>query len=186
MNGGRETASLIGSCPKLSALLLSGVLTAASAQEAPEVEAQYQPDEVPTCHVASASRTRDACDQGSPTTQAIEREFTLSLELAAPTVHQCEMGIHSEYFQRDTIVRVEQVISNETCGPSSGHYEIEILVEDDVGETGTLVFSESWQRDSNQAVTITSDYPIGENVELIRLRSRGLSCTCAEEGRHDE
>lgn len=175
-----EAASLIGSRSTLVFVILTGIVTAASAQEAPEVETQYHPDEVPTCHVASASRTRDACGQSSPTTTAIERELTLSLELAAPTVRQCETGIHSEYFQRDTIVRVEQVISNETCGASSGNFEIEALVEDQVGQTETLVFSQSWQREGDEPVEITTDYPIGENVELIRLRSRGLSCTCAD------
>jgi hypothetical protein len=28
-------------------------------------------------------------------------------------------------------------------------------------------------------VSFTADYPIGENVELVSARVRGLSCTCA-------
>ena len=62
-----------------------------------------------------------------------------------------------------------------------GDYEIEVRVRDANGDQQVLVFSESWQRDDDQPVAISADYPIGEDVELIRLRSRGLRCACLED-----
>ena len=37
-----------------------------------------------------------------------------------------------------------------------------------------------WQRTDDADVTFTADYPIGENVELLSVRLRGLTCTCAD------
>lgn len=151
----------------------------ASAQEERDTEARYRPDEVPTCSVSSASRTREACGVDSPATVRTEREVTLSLELAKPTVQLCQAAIQSEYVQRDTFVSVEQVIDNASCGASSGTYEVEVQIEDQAGERRTLVFGESWQRDDDLSVVKTASYPLGDSVELIRLRSRGVSCSCA-------
>ena len=167
-------------CLPLTLFILAGSATTASAQEDKDLESQYQPDEVPACNVASASRTRQECGVDSPVILSSETEFTLSLELEAPSLHQCEMRIDSEYTQRDTIARVTGAIDNETCSASSGNYEIEVRVRDPNGDVQLLVFSESWQRDDDQPVTISADYPIGEDVELIRLRSRGLRCTCLD------
>jgi hypothetical protein len=39
---------------------------------------------------------------------------------------------------------------------------------------------ETWQRDDDKDVSFSADYPIGENVDLVSARVRGLSCTCAD------
>jgi hypothetical protein len=44
----------------------------------------------------------------------------------------------------------------------------------------TLEFVESWRRDDDQPVKFSADYEIGENVDLVRARSRQLRCTCAD------
>jgi hypothetical protein len=85
-----------------------------------------------------------------------------------------------EYSQWGTIARVQGTLNNETCAASAGQYEIAVRVKDENGEMRTLEFSETWQRNDDQPVTFTADYPIGENVELIRLNSRWLSCTCVD------
>ena len=174
----RKTRVRPGLLPAL--LLAAGSNSVGFAQDDSETEAQYQPDEVPTCNVTSASRTRDACGIEAATVTRTERESRLTFELAAPAILQCEVVIDSEYTQRDTIVRVNGSITNETCAASSGEYEIEIRVRNSTGEQQVLVFSESWQRDDDQPVAISADYPIGENTELIRLRSRGLRCNCTD------
>ena len=48
------------------------------------------------------------------------------------------------------------------------------------GEIKPLEFNETWQRDDAQDVTFNRDYPIGETTELVSVRVRSLSCSCAE------
>ena len=162
-------------------LLIVSAASTGSAQDEPDIERQYQPDEIPTCNVASASRTREACDEGAPQVKRTERELSLSFEVAAPDLRQCEIAIDNEYYQRDTIVRVNSMIKNSDCAASSGAFDIELQVRNMDGGTERLVFHELWQRDDDQPVKFTADYPIGENLELVRLRSRGPSCTCNDE-----
>jgi hypothetical protein len=52
-------------------------------------------------------------------------------------------------------------------------------VRGDSGETVPIEFGETWQRDDAKDVSFTTDYPIGENVELVNVRVRNLKCTCA-------
>ena len=52
-------------------------------------------------------------------------------------------------------------------------------VRDDSGEIKPLEFNETWQRNDATDVNFTSDYPIGDNVELMNVRVRNLKCTCA-------
>lgn len=162
-------------------LVLMELVTTAAAQDGTGSEDGTFPGEAPTCRVASASRTREACSVDSPTILRTETEFTLSIELAAPINLQCKATIGLQYHQRDTIARVNGVIENEACAASSGSYEIEAKVKDENGERKTLVFQESWQRDDDQPVAVAADYPIGENVELIRLRARRLRCKCDDD-----
>lgn len=167
------------SCSRLAALILAGIAIMAAAQDDTSREDLTLPGELPTCNVSSASRTREDCGVDAPRIVRIEKEFTRSVELAAPTDLQCETRIDLEYDQRDTIARVKGVLENDTCAASSGDYEVEVLIKDENGEVQTFVFSESWQRDDDRPVAIAADYPIGENVELIRLRSQRLRCTCS-------
>jgi hypothetical protein len=157
-----------------ASLLLVALVTTAAAQD----DADHR---VSVCQTfASASRTRVACGEEDQKVLRSETELTLSLEIPPPINRQCETKIDLEYSQRDTIARATGVIKNETCAASEGQYEIEARIENENGESQSLIFEESWQRDDDQPVEFTADYPIGENVELIRLRSRGLSCSCVD------
>jgi len=42
-----------------------------------------------------------------------------------------------------------------------------------------------WQRSDDQDVSFTSDYPIGDDVDLVSVRLRGLSCTCGDPAQTD-
>lgn len=164
-------------------LVLTGAVTIAAAQDDENHEDPVS-GEAPTCYsMSSASRTRAGCSvdgEREPTVLRTEKELTISVVVPAPTNRQCEARIAVEYLQWDTIARVEGTIHNETCGASSGQYEIEARVRDQSGELETLEFSESWQRDDDQPVTFSAEYPIGENVELVRLNARRLRCTCRD------
>jgi hypothetical protein len=56
----------------------------------------------------------------------------------------------------------------------------EVRVKDENGAETPLEFHETWQRSGPEDVAFTADYPIGENMELVNVRLRGLSCTCAD------
>lgn len=158
-------------------LLLSASLFAltASAQD---------PREPDTCQsLSSASRTRSSqCGDEETTAEPVEEERTLTLTFDRPVLEtaQCKATMNIEYLQIDTIARVTGVIGNEDCAASSGEYTIQARIRNESGETRTLDFTETWQRDDDQPVKVSAEYPIGQNVELLRLRSSGLRCECAE------
>lgn len=171
--GKPERSACLVSC------MLAGLGTIAVAQDDAERSGPI-PGEQLTCQsLSGASRTRQACGEAEQSVLRLEREVTIVQELAAPNNLQCETRIAVEYFHRDTIARVSGVIENETCAASSGQYEVEVRVREENGEMRTLQFDESWQRDDDQPVEFSADYPIGENVELIRLSTSGLKCICA-------
>ena len=158
-----------------------GFVTTAAAQDGTGRGDRTLSGEVPTCQsLSSASRLRVACGEEEPAVRRVETEVTILEEVSVQESRQCAAEIEVEYFQRDTIARVNGVIENRICAASNGHYEIEARVRHENGETETLVFAEAWQRYDDQPVVFTADYPIGEKVELTRLRSRGLRCTCGD------
>ena len=157
---------------------LAGLAATAAAQDGAGREGVGS--DVPTCQsLSSASRTRSACGEESTSVLSAEKEVTFRLEVAEPDTRYCRAEIALEYSQRNTIAHVEGVIKNEECPASHGEYTIELSVRDGNGESKQLEFDELWQRDDDQPVTFTSDYSIGENVELIRARTRRLRCVCA-------
>jgi hypothetical protein len=64
------------------------------------------------------------------------------------------------------------------CTVASGAFTVAVRTRDESGADKPLEFSETWQRTDDQAVQFTADYPIGENMELVSVRLRGLTCTC--------
>lgn len=102
----------------------------------------------------------------------------------------CKANLSLEYWQEGREARVNKTITNEECGASSGDYRILVAYRGDDGETVTDEYPETWQRDDEQPVSLTATYEIGDNVDLLRVRSRGLSCACAEpssgEGKEDD
>jgi hypothetical protein len=160
-----------------AAVFVTGPL-AATAQDDPE-------GEINQCRsLSSASRTRaNACgDDDDTSVQSAEKELTLRISLDRPTIDlaQCQANLALDYVQIDSLASVSGVIENEDCAASGGEYTIQARIRDENGETSTLDFPESWQRDDDQPVKFSAEYPIGANVELVRVRSRGLSCECAE------
>ena len=128
------------------------------------------------------SRARRNCEQQPARAQAPQAPTETRIAVEAvplPTTRQCEAGAATEYFQRNMNARVTSTISVATCAAASGAFKVTLRIRDDAGEVKTLDFDESWQRTEQKDVVVAKDYPIGENVELINARVRGLSCTCA-------
>jgi hypothetical protein len=114
-----------------------------------------------------------------PTTSRTEREINFSIEVPAMPSMQCEASTSTSYHQRNTAARVESTITVAGCAAAGGNFTVAVRVRDDSGTQQTLEFDETWQRSDDQDVRLTTDYPIGENVELLSVRVRGMSCTCA-------
>jgi hypothetical protein len=115
---------------------------------------------------------------------SIETDLTVVLEDTPVVVSsgpQCEATTLTEYQQRNNVARVTGTVSIAACpAGSTGSFTITARVRDDNGEIRPLEFNETWRRSDAQDHTFNTDYPIGENVELMGVRVRGLKCTCAD------
>lgn len=108
----------------------------------------------------------------------IELRKTITMQ---KRVGGCEAKLAIEYWQKGDMADVQMVLSNEECAASHGEFSIEVRVRNDEGELSSDSYAEVWSRSDDQPVTISRLYPIGDDVDLIRVRSNGLSCECDNE-----
>ena len=105
----------------------------------------------------------------------------VAVTAAQPSGPQCEATTLTEYSQRNDVARVEGTISLAACpAGTTGSFLLVARVRDESGEMRPIEFAETWQRDDTQDHTFATDYPIGDDVELMSVRVRNLKCTCAE------
>ena len=121
-----------------------------------------------------------AAQEGESTIVRVEQELKVSLDLPDLASSQCEATSAVVYEQRNTVARVENTIKVADCAAASGEFTVTLRVRDESGEIKTLELMETWQRADDKDVSFSADYPIGENVELLSARVRGLSCICAD------
>jgi hypothetical protein len=143
----------------------------------------FDRSDVPMCGTtAGASRVRSkACEPEGPTQEEQLVIRAQPIDLPPLPVPQCEATATTEYRQVAAVARVDSTISLAVCpAGSSGEFTFVMRVEDDSGEIRPLEFKETWQRNDSQDVKVAADYPIGEDVELVNVRMRGLICTCVE------
>lgn len=100
------------------------------------------------------------------------------VEMPAVVINDCEAIIKFEYTQRASIARVEGQIENETCAASSGSFTVSLRTSNDAFEQSTVDHQETWQRTDNEPVTFSRDYEIGDDVDLIRVRTSKSVCKC--------
>jgi hypothetical protein len=127
----------------------------------------------------SSAAAQQSASPGS-TTVRTEQELKLSIEVPALPSRQCEAAIATSYHQRNAVARVLSKINTGDCAAAGGEFKVALRVRDDSGEVKTLEFPGTWQRSDAAELELTSDYPIGDNAELVSARVRGLTCTCAE------
>lgn len=135
---------------------------------------------VAACAAAGAvAQERGREDRPGETTIRTEQELKFSIELDAPPTLQCEVATESSYHQRNNLARVELTIKTADCAAAAGEFKVSVRVRDDAGEVKALEFDGAWQRSDAADVALTNDYPIGDDVELVSARVRGLTCRCA-------
>jgi len=135
-----------------------------------------------TCAAApGGSRVRPNCEVETETlTFQMQQQLRIALKPPPLPGEQCGATTTTEYRQLDTIARVNGTIEIGDCTAASGAFTVALRVKDESGEETPLEFSEAWQRSQAEDVSFTSDYPIGENTELVSVRLRGLTCTCTD------
>ena len=158
-------------CVVACLLALAGL--PATAQESPS-----QPVRSADC-LPRASRVKESCDPKQVVVR-FENEVEFSFDAPPPKDVQCVATMEIAYTQRDTSVAVEGTIANHVCAASSGDYKLVVSVRSADEGLQRLEFFESWQRQDEQPVEFTAAYPIGENVDLVRVRPVQLRCTCAD------
>ena len=114
-------------------------------------------------------------DEDDPDTLTIEFSKTIKME---KHLGGCNANLQMEYWQKGDTAEVTSTLLNPECGASSGDYTIQVRYRRDDGETLTDEYEETWAREDSEPIVTTRRYPIGDNVDLIRVRSRGLSCSC--------
>jgi hypothetical protein len=117
---------------------------------------------------------------GQSTRIVTESELSIRVEVAPKATKNCQATMSTRFEQRNTTARVDGTIETADCTACSGEYTIVVRIRDESGETKTLEFVGSWQRADGKPVEFTTDYPIGENVDLLGVRSKGLHCLCAD------
>ena len=161
---------------RIVAFLIAGAAPLATAQNplSNEKSAHRSPDCLPR-----ATRVGPSCDPKQVVIR-VEKDLEVPLELPPMKIRQCAATTEIAYTQRDSTVGVEGTIAHNVCGPSSGDYKLVVSVRNENGELQRLEFFESWQRHDDQPVKFSASYPIGENVDLVRVRTVQLRCTCAD------
>jgi hypothetical protein len=98
-----------------------------------------------------------------------------------PTGPQCEASTLTEFQQLNDVARVSGTVSVSMCpAGTTGSFTLVAQVRNDAGAMTPIEFSETWQRADAQDHLFNSDYPIGEDVVLVSVRVRNLTCTCED------
>lgn len=166
-------------CTSVGGVLAALILTAIPDASGQNPLAHSGTQRSPGC-LPRGTRTRESCDPKQVVVQS-EGELEVLLELPPRLLAQCEATIEIAYTQRGSDVGVEGEIENEDCGASNGDYELLVSIRNASGEVKTLEFFESWRRQDDELVSFSRAYPIGENVDLLRVRAARLRCNCAEQ-----
>ena len=123
------------------------------------------------------------CEQARPkvivVNQYQEPDTSITVDLPDIVVSDCQAAITLEYSQHGASARASGFIENESCPASSGSFVVSIRTRNELGEALTEDHHETWQRSDAAPVAFSKDYPIGENVDLVRIRTLKSTCKCA-------
>jgi hypothetical protein len=130
-----------------------------------------------------ASVTIERSSEYEVESKTFEKHIPVKLEYGAGG---CKVELRLEYYQKGADAHVKTMLSNEACGASSGNYTIRIRYKDAQGELGLTEFEEAWNRDDDGMVVNEKEYFVGDDVDIVRVNSRRLSCSCTESHSTDE
>jgi len=93
----------------------------------------------------------------------------------------CQAAMEMEYYQKGSSVHVESTLTNDDCGASSGSYVIQIRYRGPDRQSQRKEFPETWERADSNPVVVEKDYFVADDIDILRVRSRKLDCTCTPE-----
>jgi hypothetical protein len=110
----------------------------------------------------------------------VEQDIPTKMQIPGIQFNSCQASITLEYYQRNTLARVESTVEHESCVASTGEYELLVNIIDENGVFRNLSFSETWEQKDDALLKISRDYPIGENVTLKRVVMQRIRCECTD------
>ena len=115
-----------------------------------------------------------------------EIRYTMTLGTTPPDQPKCAAQLLFTFIQKNTVAAVESTLSNPDCGASSGDYTMLVRYREENNEIQSLEYPETWQRDDDQDIESRKEYFIGDNVDLVTVRSRKLRCICDNAGAEED
>ncbi len=113
-----------------------------------------------------------------------EISTTIEAEYAFAT-NACKAAIEIEYYQKGSSAHVESSLTNDDCDASSGTYVIQIRYRGADGKSQSKDFPETWERLDSNPVVVEKDYFVADDIDILRVRSRKLNCTCVPDEQVD-
>lgn len=126
--------------------------------------------------VGSAQVVRGQDEQGPKKHHEIRYDMKISTTPAENP--RCEAQLLLNYIQKNTVAEVDTTLNNPDCAASGGDYTIRVRFRDENNELQSLEYPESWRREDDQPIEQRKEYFIGENVDLVSVRSSNLQCRC--------
>jgi hypothetical protein len=136
------------------------------------------------CLIGASAAQADKTDDDEPIVNEAEIRTVIQTETEFAT-DACMASIEVEYYQKGSSAHVETELNNDDCAASSGTYVIQVRYKDAAGEHQSKNFDESWERSDAEAIVAEKDYFVAEDIDILRVRSRKLNCTCATEEMND-
>jgi hypothetical protein len=130
--------------------------------------------------VGGAQIARAQEEEGSKKHHEIRYKMTIST--TPPEKLRCKAQLQVSYIQKDTVAEVDTTLNNTDCAASGGGYTILVRFRDKNNELQSMEYPETWRRDDDQSIELRKEYFIGEDVDLVSVRSRKLQCICDAAG----
>ena len=118
--------------------------------------------------------------------KSYEIRYTMTLSTTPPAQQKCAAQLFFTFIQKNTVATVESTLSNPDCGASSGDYTMLVRYRDENNEMQSLEYPETWRRDDDQDIESRKEYFIGDDVDLVTVRSRKLRCICDNAGAEED
>ena len=97
----------------------------------------------------------------------------------------CGAVIEIKYYQKGSSAHVASTLTNDDCGASSGTYVIQIRYRGADRQTQSKDFPETWERLDSNPVVVEKDYFVADDIDILRVRTRKLNCTCVPDEQAD-
>lgn len=121
--------------------------------------------------------TADAQEQLEHSAESAEFQIKVPVEVHYGA-DACAARLALEYYQKNTDAHVTATLTNPTCAASEGSYVLRIRYRRDSGESEQIEFEETWSRDDDANIVTEKVYPVGEDLQITRIRSAKLRCYC--------